>query len=48
MQTKNLDTAVRELRSQQDRLLQIKQHDAERYVYAPPAFRIRVLGIGFP
>ena len=37
MQTHNLDVAVRELRSQQDRLLQIKQHDAERYVYAPPA-----------
>ena len=36
MQTRNLDKAVRELRSQQDRLLQIKEHDAGRYACAPP------------
>ena len=38
MQTRNLDTAVRELRSQQDQLLQIKEHDAERYACVPPAY----------
>lgn len=37
MQTRTLDVAVRELRSQQDRLLQIKEHDAERYACGPPA-----------
>ena len=36
-QTRNLDVAVRELRSQQDRLLNIKEHDAERYACAPPS-----------
>ena len=35
-QTRNLDVAVRELRSQQDRLLQIKEHDAERYACVSP------------
>lgn len=37
MQTRNLDVAVRELRSQQDQLLQIQEHDAERYACVPPA-----------
>ena len=36
MQTRNLDVAVRELRSQQDRLIQIKEHDMERYACGQP------------